>query len=288
MKKLDQFKNKKLVSIIIPIIILITTVYSFILAQSSSYIGPNYEKINIESILKKDKLLEDDYKILFYQTGLGKIAIDEILSSKDKGLDEILKFQEYFFADVNTSWKRSSFFIKKESIVNDNGQYKYGFNLAPYKNGYVLISKSTQFLGWRHGHSGIITDSAENEFLEAVGLGANSKLRDINDWRVSPTFIMLKLKDVHLDTLNEISNFAKENMNDMPYKLTVGLLSAKNPDLENLKGTHCSHLIWYAFNQFGFDIDSRNSLIVTPKDILNSDLFEVVQIYGVDPVSFVD
>jgi hypothetical protein len=35
--------------------------------------------------------------------------------------------------------------------------------------------------------------------------------------------------------------------------------------------------------QFGYDADYDGSWLVTPKDIANSDLFEIVQIYGVDP-----
>ena len=72
-------------------------------------------------------------------------------------------------------------------------------------------------------------------------------------------------------------------MDNIPYGLTIGLLSKKNPNLINIKSTQCSHLVWYPFKQFGYDIDSDGSWLVTPKDIANSDLFEVVQIYGVDP-----
>ena len=94
---------------------------------------------------------------------------------------------------------------------------------------------------------------------------------------------MLKLKDTSDEKLNEIVGFSQKYMADMPYILTIGLLSKKNPDFENIKGTQCSHLVWYPFKHFGYDIDSDGSWLVTPKDIANSNLFEVVQIYGVDP-----
>jgi len=72
-------------------------------------------------------------------------------------------------------------------------------------------------------------------------------------------------------------------MNDMPYNLFVGLLSKKNPNTDNIIGTQCSHLVWYPFMQNGYNIDSDGSWLVTPKDIANSNLFEVVQVFGVNP-----
>ncbi|MFA7550147.1 MAG: hypothetical protein WCZ68_05360, partial [Sedimentibacter sp.] len=173
--------------------------------------------------------------------------------------------------------------VNHESIVDEEGKLMYGFDLAPYENGYVLISKGTHSLGWRHGHAGIVTDAENQETLEAVLLGKDSMLQDINKWRIFPSFMMLKLKDTSLKDLDEISEFAKNNLLDIPYGLTVGLTSKKNPDPNNIKTTQCAHIVWYPFMQFGYDIDSDGTWLVTPKDIANSELFEIVQIYGVDP-----
>jgi len=284
LKKLNQLNKKKiLLGFVSLIIILFIGLYVMNTIEPSYYDRPNYEKIDISPILLKDKLSEVDYKILFYQTGLGKVAIDEIITKKDTAIIDILKFQDDFFEINNVLCERSSIITKTESIVDYKGEYKYGFNLAPYENGYILITKSSHSLGWRHGHSAIITDAVNGYALEAVALGQNSESKDINDWRVYPSFIMLKLKDTSQETLSEIASFAKDNMNDIPYTLTVGLFNKKNPDIENLKSTHCAHLVWYSFKQFDYDIDSNGSLLITPKDIANSDLFEIVQIYGIDP-----
>ena len=94
---------------------------------------------------------------------------------------------------------------------------------------------------------------------------------------------MLKLKDTSQETLDEIAEFAKNNLLDIPYGLTVGLTSKKNPSPDNIISTQCSHVVWYPLMQFGYDVDYDGSWLVTPKDIENSDLFEIVQIYGVDP-----
>lgn len=250
--------------------------------EPMGYIRPAYPKEDISIILEKENLTEEDYKKLFYQTGLGKTAVDELLNKSD-GKDEIIKFQELFLRDNDVLCEPIGIITSQESIVNEEGKPMYGFNFAPYDNGYVLITKATHSLGWRHGHAAIITDAERGETLEAVILGTNTMFQNINKWRVYPSFMMLKLKDTSQETLDEIAQFAKNNLNDVPYGLFVGLLSSKNPVPEKLKSTQCSHLVWYPFMQSGYDIDYDGSWLVTPKDIANSDLFEVVQIYGVDP-----
>jgi len=63
--------------------------------------------------------------------------------------------------------------------------------------------------------------------------------------------------------------------------LTTGILSKKNQ--KNPNRTHCAHLVWRAFKQFGIDLDSNGGKIVKPQDIANSPHLEVVQIYGFHP-----
>ena len=277
-------KKKLIIYITLLIFIIFAIIYVLeIIIEPESYVSPSYDKVDLNPILLKETLVEEDYKVLFYQTGLGKIAIDELLKNTETGVSEILEFQYNFFADKNILCEKIGIITSQESFVDNKGNYKYGFNLAPYKNGYVLITKATHSLGWRHGHAGIVTDAQNGETLEAVILGQSSQYQNINKWKMYPSFIMLKLKDTSDETLNEISNFSKEYMYDEIYGLTIGLTSKKNPDPDKVRGTQCSHLVWYPFKQFGYDIDSDGSWLVTPKDIANSDLFEVVQIYGVDP-----
>lgn len=283
-QKIRQTKHKKLIIIFSVMLLIFVTISAMeAIIEPSGYIRPDYPETDISSILDSGIISEADYKELFYQTGLGKTAIDEILKDKENGIAEILQYQEMFFKDNNVYCEPIGIVTSQESIVNEEGKPMYGFNLAPYENGYVLITKATHSLGWRHGHAAIITDAEKGETLEAVILGSNTMLQNINKWRVYPSFIMLKLKDTSQETLDEIAEFAKNNLTDKTYGLTIGLTSNKNPDPQNIKSTQCAHLAWYPFNQFGYDIDSDGSWLVTPKDIANSDLFEVVQIYGVDP-----
>ena len=281
--KLKQAKHKKLIitSVVLLMLFVIIAVMDAII-EPEGYFHPDYDRKDISSILEKKNFTEDDYKELFYQTGLGKTAVDEIMNGQN-GADKILGYQENFFKNSNILCEPIGIITSQESIVNSEGKPMYGFDLAPYKNGYVLITKATHSLGWRHGHAAIITDAENKETLEAVILGSNTRFQNINKWRVYPSLIMLKLKDTSQETLNVIAEFAKNNLYDIPYGLTVGLTSKKNPDPQNIISTQCSHLAWYPFMQYGYDVDNDGSWLVTPKDIANSNLFEIVQIYGVDP-----
>ena len=282
-KKFKINRKKVLIAFITIIIIIAAIAIAEKLIEPMGYFHPDYDKTDITDILEKEMLSDEDYKELFYQTGLGKTAVDEIMKNKVLGKERILEFQKNFFTECNISRGKSAVIVNHESIVDEEGKLMYGFDLAPYENGYVLISKGTHSLGWRHGHAGIVTDAENQETLEAVLLGKDSMLQDINKWRIFPSFMMLKLKDTSLKDLDEISEFAKNNLLDIPYGLTVGLTSKKNPDPNNIKTTQCAHIVWYPFMQFGYDIDSDGTWLVTPKDIANSELFEIVQIYGVDP-----
>lgn len=282
-KKFKINRKKVLIAFITIIIIIAAIAIAEKLIEPMGYFRPDYDKTDITDILEKEMLSDKDYKELFYQTGLGKTAVDEIMKNKVLGKERILEFQKNFFTECNISRGKSAVIVNHESIVDEEGKLMYGFDLAPYENGYVLISKGTHSLGWRHGHAGIVTDAENQETLEAVLLGKDSMLQDINKWRIFPSFMMLKLKDTSLKDLDEISEFAKNNLLDIPYGLTVGLTSKKNPDPNNIKTTQCAHIVWYPFMQFGYDIDSDGTWLVTPKDIANSELFEIVQIYGVDP-----
>ena len=282
-KKANDFKHKKLkIAALILFTILLSIFTMEAIIEPSGFTYPEYAKEDISLLLKKENLTEDDYKILFYQTGLGKTSIDEIMKDEE-GAAKIIQFQENFFANSKVLCEPIGIITSQESIVNGENKPMYGFDLAPYENGYVLITKATHSLGWRHGHAAIIVDAENKTTLEAVILGNNTRLQNINKWRVYPSFIMLKLKDVSQEKLNEIAEFAYNNLNDIPYGLTVGLASKKNPNPEDISSTQCSHLAWYPFMQFGYDVDSDGSWLVTPKDIANSNLFEVVQIYGVNP-----
>lgn len=258
-------------------------VISGALTEPDGHIAPDYPEINIEQILSKKQLTEEDYKTLFYQTGLGKPSIDELRTESANSALAILSFQENFFKDINYVCVSNSPISKEESVVDDNGNLTYGTELAPLHNGYILITKSSHVFGWRNGHAALIVDASKGETLESVVLGTNSLVQQTDKWKKYPNFMIFRIKGTSEEMMNEISQSAIINLNNIPYDLTVGIFSPKYKKVGEITGTQCSHLVWEAFKLFGFDLDSDSGKIVTPKDIANSPLLEVVQVYGVNP-----
>ena len=111
-------------------------------------------------------------------------------------------------------------------------------------------------------------------------IGKNSKTQDLEKWSHYPNFTVLRLKDAKKAERAAIARSAYDYLNDIPYVATIGVIPAKYSELEIASGTQCAHLVWLAYAAHGYDIDSDRGLIVTPKDILESDLFDVVQVYG--------
>ncbi len=256
-------------------------IISSVSVEQTGYQKPTQEFVSLEAVLDQDVLSDSDYDLLYHQTGLGRSAIDDLRKQED-GKETILRFQENFLTPIEYSCEFINPVTREEnSIDKATGNYKPAFELAPYRKGDVLISVSTHTLGFRHGHAAIVT--GENTTIESIMLGYNSVTQDIDKWRYYTTFLMLRLKGVPQETLDEIVDYTLENMNDKPYSPFAGLLTPKNAPLEMLTATQCAHLVWYPFKQFGYDIDSDKGWLVTPRDIGESDLFEIVQVFGLDP-----
>lgn len=243
---------------------------------------PGYPKVDLSAIAGKEELTKEEYYTVFLQTGLGKAAVDEILPEKDKGQREkILKnYQDNFFSSGNYECRQIAVIVFEERMRNKEGNLVRGFEVADLRDGDILITKATHSLGWRHGHAAIVTNAAKGETLEAILLGNPSILQNINKWRTYPSFIQLRLKDGEPGDPIKIAAYAKKEILGLPYGLLTGIPD-KTPT--KIKKTQCSHLVWYPYEHFGIDLDSDGSWLVTPNDIANSDLLEVVQVYGVNP-----
>jgi hypothetical protein len=88
--------------------------------------------------------------------------------------------------------------------------------------------------------------------------------------------------------LDKLADYAKETLYDIPYHLSAGFIGEKAPDAtEPYFGMQCAYLVWYAWNHFGYDLDSDGGRLVTSADLLHSDLLEVVQVYGMEPSTLI-
>ena len=248
------------------------------LIERDIHFTPKYEKIDLLPLLEKEMLSDEDYKTLFYHTGLGSRANDELRLQEDFAA-QIIAFQENFFGGASVQCHRAGITTWMEYAVDEDGRNTAGFPLAPYEEGYVLAMFSSHSFGWRHGHAGLITGA--NRVLEAPILGVPAGEYRLNTWREYPTFVMLRLKNASGEELEAIADAALKNLEGVDYSPLAGIIkkySGRRPPT-----TQCAHLVWHAFYTAGYDIDSTGGNIVTVWDIVDSDLFEVVQIYGLDP-----
>ena len=243
---------------------------------------PDYPKVDLSSIINKEDLTAEDYHTILLQTGLGKDAADELLQKKVGENKErtFAQYQKNFFSSGTYECHRVASIVYEERIRDKDGKLVKGFDIPSLKDGDILITKATHSIGWRHGHAAIVTNAATGETLEAIVLGDPSDLQNITKWETYPSFILLRLRDDKKGEAEKIAKYAKDKLLGVPYGLLTGIPN-KAPD--KIKETQCAHLVWYPYEHFGYDLDSDGFWLVTPKDLANSDLLEVVQVYGVDP-----
>lgn len=260
-------------------------------AERDAHWKPDYEKEDIGVLLDKASLSEEEYMLLFYQTGLSKTAIDTLyMEGREK---ELLRLQELFFAEVEMCCEFNTVISKAEYLV-ENGEAVRGQDIPVVEDGDILINFNCHVFGWRSGHAAIVTNAQEEQTLEARLLGMDSTHLNIDYWEAYPSFAVLRLKNASAEERHAIARYAEEHLAGVPYRLTAGIGQVHGRTEEPVRacmekteeappGTQCAHLVWYAYKQFGYDLDSDGGRIVTPRDIYDSKLLEIVQVYGLKP-----
>ncbi len=261
----------------------------------------------IEMVESGDELSETGIQFLAGQTGLGATAIEKlILTGREQ---ELFAMQSLYFAPVIIEEFRTTPITVSEWLAEEPIPGYGGMPMVDIQKGDILITKNSRFLGWRNGHAGLVVDAEKALVLEAIMLGNPSQLCRIDKWEKYPSFLVLRLReefemlrdadrnlgntmnitegdftDDTLDTTKDttsktmaedIADYASQHLVGVPYQLLAGVWEE-----ETLSGTQCAHLVWYAYKQFGIDLDSDGGLFVTPYDIQNSPYLEVVQSYG--------
>ena len=233
--------------------------------QGARYL-PEYPKENIEEYLYKEALSEEDYNLLFQQTGLARPGVDALY--REGRQEELLKLQERFFAQVPIVCRANTILTREERIAA-----RTDATLIPcIEEGDILITFNSHAFGWRNGHAAMVVDAKKQLTLEAQVLGSDTAVVSMEHWTHYPSFAVLRLKNTSGQERKTIADKAREQLTGIPYRLTAGILP--------ITGTQCAHLVWYAYHQFGYDLDSDGGLIVTPRDLYDSPLLEVIQIYG--------
>lgn len=250
-------------------------------AAQSVHSGPQINKTDIHLWVQRRELPAPLNYHLAKQTGVNTDVVKRLLA-ENKGFS-LLSLQAAYFAQVRTVDEPSSPLTVSEYLVDEDGDYSKGTQFADIRKGDILITKNSRFLGWRNGHVGLVVDVKKGLVLEALMLGVNTKLCYLSKWETLPSFQVLRLKEgINSSPLENIcfswlvAEYAAEHLVDIPYSLLAGI----NRKELTINDTHCAHLIWYAYKQFGIDLDSDGGIIVTPEDIRRSPYLEVIQSYG--------
>ena len=240
---------------------------------------PEYPMEDISFCVGKSRLSEQDYALLFRQTGLGREAVNAL--RKEGRQQELLALQKGCFSHVKVGCRPNTVISREEYLQEEDQRQK----IPAVEAGDILINFNCHVFGWRSGHAAIVTDARKRLTLEAGIPGTKTSFMSLDDWERYPSFAVLRLKDASAQERFRIAEYAAENLVDVPYRISAGLWEEQESISGEgggavLSGTQCSHLVWYAFWKFGYDLDSDGGRIVTPRDIYESPLLEIVQIYG--------
>lgn len=257
--------------VFIVVAVLTTLSVGVSVADSSwEHIYPDYEKQDISVILQKKQITDEEYRLLYRQTGLTKIGIDDLRSSGNT--QQILTLQNAFLKPKTVQCRNFAPFTYTEEILGY-------MPLTSLKNGDVLVSSSMHVSFLRYGHAALVVDAAKGKVLEIAEFGSVSGYDMDVDFCDRANFMVMR-PNLPQSLIDQVVENAKKNLMGIPYDVTVGVLSKKNP--EKLQGTQCAHLVWYAYQQFGIDLDSDGGAVVRPKDLANSPYLQVVQVFGFD------
>lgn len=272
---------------ILAVLILFTTLSPALAHWGDKSFHPQ-APVDLLPLLHQSYLSEGDYQLLFLQTGLARPGVDALLSQGTAGVSQILDTQEAFFQNTPTACLPPGNLIREDFSVDEAGNPIQAFPLAPLEEGDVLLSFSAHTLGWRHGHAGLVSDATgAGTILEAVRLGENTALIDAAHWATYSTYLHLRLSGITPQQQGDLTDFIRDTLNDIPYHLFSGLRGAdKAPNPADEVTAQCAYLVWYAFWQLGYDVDANGGRLVTVADLARSPLFEVVQVYGMDPKDF--
>ncbi len=277
MRKDKTKRNKKRrLAIWLSILIFVVMVLGFLQAGSIytektwEQFYPDYDKVDILPILEKETLTDEDYELLYRQTGLTKLGIDGLLEREET--DQILQIQKYFF-------KKQTVYIDHFNPFTYSEEIKDIIPMARLEEGDILVTDTVRVSWLRYGHSALVVDPDEGLALESMSPGTKSTFNSVTDFGKLPTFMILRPK-VDKERKRALVEYATEHLYGLPYRFTLGIFYKKYP--ETLRVSQCAHLVWYAYKKFGYDLDSTGGGVVKPQDMVRSDHVEVVQAYGFD------
>ena len=239
---------------------------------------PDYEKIDLSPLLDKEEWTEEDYETIYRQTGLTKAGADSVDRLR------LYSFQTAFFNAGEVYHEYTTPITPHDKLMDPATGQDILAPMVPLEDGDILVTSTTHLFGWRHGHAALVIDAETETLLESVAIGIDSRVTTggARWFRRSSNFMVLRLKDADAAKRAEIAENARNELVGIPYNVFLGFLMPKDQckDGRTPSGTHCSHLVWQALYNAGYDLDSTGGPLVTAKDISHSPYLEVVQVYG--------
>jgi len=251
-------------------------------AEKQAHIMPSAEKISIEELTLKSEWNAADLELLRVQTGLSWEALLHLEEIGRKA--ELTELQEAYFRPIDIACTPNTIITREERVIDKEGKTVAGMTIPYVEEGDILVTCCSHFLGWRNGHAALVVDAEKRLILEAQVWGEPAVIAPMNYWERYPSFMVLRLKGADKEERAAIAAYAEKYLVGVPYRLTAGMadrITHKKP-VVTPDGTQCAHLVWYAFNLHGYNLDSDRGLIVTPKDLADSDKLKVIQSYGVE------
>lgn len=242
---------------------------------------PSYPKLDLEEILQKEResWTDEDYLTVSRQTGVLSREVLRELSS-----DEIEAFQQAFFFEGTVEHEEvAAGLVYHDYLVDEKGR-TFLAPIVPLEPGDVLVTSTSHLFGWRHGHAALVL---EDGILQSAVIGTNSDISAFGSsvgvpwFRSASNFMVLRLKGASEEARKAIADAAESCLVGVPYRFTAGIFTPKDQGT-NPTDTYCSHLVWQAYKNAGYDIDSDGGPVCTPRDIANSSCFDVIQTYGFD------
>ena len=278
-KEVFCIKNKKDINkrwMIVLIIFLFVIIMHHIYNNSYSFYEIKYPKENISKVLEKDSFSEDDYMVIFNQTGVSPGSAKKLIDNGEYMLLEAV--QKLYFKKPKI---KKSYIAFPVTVSEKNTSYRVPF--VDIKKGDILVTFNTHTLDWRHGHCAIVIDEKEGHLIEHMSIGNPSCTTNIREWRKYPSFVVLRYHDE--DIASKAAEYAENHLVGIDYNVFAGVLKKDKSQVENLS-SQCAHIVWQAYKAVGVDIDSSKDVFVVPKDIAMSDGLNVVQIYGINPSDY--
>ena len=291
MKEAKSKKLYRLLSVALGLLVfmgalLISCMIADAVVERSARETPSYAKADISALADKEEdWTDEEIDTLYRQTGLGKTALLKMKSERVYENEQLTPLSERLQPFQDALFYTGKMEHERVADISNRDLMKNFFApVAPVlEPGDIFVNSSTHTLGFRNGHAAIVLNEY-GDAVESLEFGVKSAVSKRKDqwFSKSSNFMILRLKNVDAATREQIVLEAEKNLLGVRYSLAVGIFSKKDQGT-HMRHTHCSHLVWQAYKNAGYDIDYNGGLVVTPRDIARSPLFEIIQVYGFDP-----